>query len=1227
MDHNFLNKLWKKPGSSSQLPSSSSKNDPTFKPSLFTNLSKLSTTSFASPSSFYSGKIQYGGAMSASRINTTASPYVVPKVKKRSVKSSTAHGDDKSTGGPLSSTARKILSTLEKMSTPLRDIKKIPPPNMKLPDIFGRQHRKRPLGASALESASRKKVCPPRAGRTFLTRTVNKAANIPLDNSLATHSLVKNLSENEDKAAATSSKAVHKGIPGVLASFTSSAGMKAPTNFATSSGGGKMKNLRKTQGHYSAANKDEVVEEPDLPDITFNVTSLPAFNFNRPDSTSTPAPPKTSSGKDIVELEYTFAPPAQASPKIRRGNVSNTSLTKLNFSSPLKSVSQKNSSSTGVASKVLPKQSNILSPLVSSNEKSLTLKSGSVMDVLKCDMGDKSTTDNSQNSKKPPISDLFKKPSGKWECEVCMVMNDIDKISCVACESLKPGQKPPVQKSNDEKSKLNDLKSNKDKDSVATKAMSGISSKSSHQFSGNVSSFDNSKQQFLFGAPTTNSFGSPPKGSKTATDKNSPISFAPLQKAQPNSALKLSEKDINPALEKKPVTQLQFGSKSSAPYEDLKSMKKDSTPVLKPLASFGTKKSSNSWTCDVCLVPNDTDRTKCVACESPRPGAANQAVTGNTSSTFKFGNTSSIVYKFGFEAPKEQVKAATACVVTTATTFETSSAQAPVTTSTVTASEFNFVAPTAKSTATNEVVVTEGKLNGISKPQTTGFSAHTFSFGSKTSSEINKKSETVQSLAKPSISFGGTSAPATKVELVGQTASSKATFNFGTPTQTAVKTSEGQQQQQAINLSPQFKEDEKQVAFKPMFSNATSSATVPASNGTVVSTATSQTTTLPLFSGFGQQGDQPSSVSSQNTPPATFKFGSQSATAPVMQVTVSASSKPMFSFGNSSSTMSASSPVSQSTNSMFGSKTASMPSQEQSKEKPNSMPTFTGFGQQTVSQPQATGGAKPTFVGFGQQVHSEQKQGNEVSKPAFGSFGQSAPAFTQAQTKAQFSFGSSSSGTSTSAFGKETPSLPKPEFSFGSSAAPTSQVAFGSNAFGSSSANAASSSQSQAPAFQFGSTEMNQKPQANVGFNSAHINSKPSFSFGSASNDNAKPGLTIPFGSQQSNAGFQFGGAFAEQRPTPSAGFNFGSSDASKSTFSSSSQSSTFQFGASNQVNMLQKPDSTTNAGFQFNPNPPSAFGQSAVPSAGPGGFNIGQSGRAATPNRMVKQAKRRLRK
>ena len=120
------------------------------------------------------------------------------------------------------------------------------------------------------------------------------------------------------------------------------------------------------------------------------------------------------------------------------------------------------------------------------------------------------------------MAKFMTKKSGSWTCEVCMITNDADRMTCIACESPRPGGGG--------------------------------------------------------GAPAT--------------------SFKP------------------------PVTQ----------------------PVAAepdPLMAKFMKKSTDSskWTCEVCMITNDADRTTCIACESPRPGSAPAASTGEAAkpAEFSFG--------------------------------------------------------------------------------------------------------------------------------------------------------------------------------------------------------------------------------------------------------------------------------------------------------------------------------------------------------------------------------------------------------------------------------------------------------------------------------------------------------------------------------------------------------------------------------------------------------------
>lgn len=60
-------------------------------------------------------------------------------------------------------------------------------------------------------------------------------------------------------------------------------------------------------------------------------------------------------------------------------------------------------------------------------------------------------------------------------------------------------------------------------------------------------------------------------------------------------------------------------------------------------AKFTSK--SGKWSCDVCMISNDAAKDKCVACETPKPGAKVDTAGAESKSTFSFGESGG--FKFG----------------------------------------------------------------------------------------------------------------------------------------------------------------------------------------------------------------------------------------------------------------------------------------------------------------------------------------------------------------------------------------------------------------------------------------------------------------------------------------------------------------------------------------------------------------------------------------------------
>jgi len=53
--------------------------------------------------------------------------------------------------------------------------------------------------------------------------------------------------------------------------------------------------------------------------------------------------------------------------------------------------------------------------------------------------------DSSEELKQIPLSELFKKQVGSWDCTICYVNNKKDSIKCISCETPQPGFESQVE--------------------------------------------------------------------------------------------------------------------------------------------------------------------------------------------------------------------------------------------------------------------------------------------------------------------------------------------------------------------------------------------------------------------------------------------------------------------------------------------------------------------------------------------------------------------------------------------------------------------------------------------------------------------------------------------------------------------------------------------------------------------------------------------------------------
>lgn len=49
-----------------------------------------------------------------------------------------------------------------------------------------------------------------------------------------------------------------------------------------------------------------------------------------------------------------------------------------------------------------------------------------------------SSSSGGSNNSTVPLSELFKKPAGSWDCDACLVRNNAGTMKCMACETPRP---------------------------------------------------------------------------------------------------------------------------------------------------------------------------------------------------------------------------------------------------------------------------------------------------------------------------------------------------------------------------------------------------------------------------------------------------------------------------------------------------------------------------------------------------------------------------------------------------------------------------------------------------------------------------------------------------------------------------------------------------------------------------------------------------------------------
>ncbi|OBS66704.1 hypothetical protein A6R68_04749, partial [Neotoma lepida] len=620
-------------------------------------------------------------------------------------------------------------------------------------------------------------------------------------------------------------------------------------------------------------------------------------------------------------------------------------------------------------------------------------------------IGTPSKSDKPASTSGTGFGDKFKPAVGTWDCDTCLVQNKPEAVKCVACETPKPGT--GVKR-------------------VLTLAVASESPVTASSSSCTV---------------TTGTLGFGDKFKRPVGSWECPVCCV-CNKAEDNKCVScMSEKP---------------GSVSASSI----------SPVSVSLSSGGClgldkfKKPEGSWDCEVCLVQNKADSTKCIACESAKPGTKSEFKGFGTSSSSL--NPAPPAFKFGIPSASSGLSQ----TFTSTGNFKFGDqggfklgASSDSGSANSTNTNLKFSKPTGdfkfgvSSDSKPEEIKNDSKNDHFKFGLTSGLSnpgsSAPFQFGVSTLGQQEKKEELPKS-SSAGFSFGaGVSNLPTAVNDTTVTSENKGGFNFGTIDTKSVsvtpftyKTAEAKKDDSSATKGG-FTFGKVESASSPSASMFVLGRTEEKQQEPVTSTSlvfgkkadNEEPKCQPVFS-FGnseQTKDEssskptfsfsvakPSVKESEQLAKATFSFGNQTNTTTDQGV-----AKPVFSFLNSSSS-SSSAPATSSGGGIFGSSTSS------------SNPPVAAFVFGQASNPVSSSA-------FGNSAETSTSQSllfPQDSKPATtSSTGSAAPPFV-------FGPGAPSNSTASSGFnfGATTSSSSGSSFVFGTGhSAPSASPAFGAN--------------------------------------------------------------------------------------------------------------------------------------------------------------------------------------
>lgn len=1221
--------------------SSTSLKKPAFNLSAFGSLSpSLANTSVVKSSQlgdspFYPGKTAYGGAASTRQSKVRATPYQAPLRRQMKAKQGSVQSY-----GVTSSTARRILQSLDKMSSPLADAKRIP------------SAASSPLALTpergfldAAEFHSRKKIDShyPPVQKLMTPKSISVSSNrsLYIKPSLPASQASK-ISRRTEGDRGSRKRGLSEAVQENADQSFSYPKSSTPAANGLSSGGGKMR--RERGAHYTKCTQDgEDMNVPELPNIALPIctSAMPSFSFGTiSKTTSSPStlvskpalnmmPPTSSLNSSPV---FTFSSPIVKSKETEAPPLG--SPIGFTFSIPSVKSADQSIALQKPAMIVSPAKDVVLNSTSGKKDEdqyegpfkpAKTLKEGSVLDILKSPGFASPKTSatssslpvtNSLTLTRPGISTFStggmtfgetSKQDTLWQCESCLVQNKVTENKCKACSAAK------ASTLDNAKQTVTSTCSSTTKTTPATIGTSGFGDKfkpAAGAWDCDTCLVQNKPETTKCVACETPKPGTGVKPALTlpahtkalAAVTSSPSSFHPT-----TNLVGFGDKFKRPPGSWDcTVCLVQNKAEDSKCVSCLSQKPGDPTPVTSsPAISFSAssgapmgfgdkfKKPEGAWDCETCLVQNKPDSTKCAACQSAKPGTKAEVTGFGTSApsstatpSFKFGietseasKTSESISGFKFGDQSGFTFGAT-------TSDSGSSSAATLGFSFPKGGEFSFGISSSNSKTEPKKDSTQGSTgftfglaSGTSNPP-----AAPLQFGTQAPAQQEKKDLKTSST---SFVFGSVSAnPAAQSESTGDLNFKKAEekpeataspFSFGKPSEKINETTAPLGGFTFGKVDPP-KEPVSVSTFVVGRTDDKSDAVGASGPSLMFGTQTEKEQVKPAFSfaKSDQTKDDPARP--------TFSFG---LAKPAETKETEPSAKQSLTFGVSTST-----PDQGAVKPSFG-----FPASTSSSTAVSS--TLAASSSAFGSNSSASNPPAPTFM-FGQASSTSGSSAfgsnNDVKAPQSFMFStqENKPATTSSSTgttaaATPFVFGTAANSNNTST----------PNFSFGavntssSTGTTNSPFMFGS---GSSAAAAPSFGSSKTPAFGQGSAQTNTPPFTPV----FSAGSQPSIAFGSGATNSQPP----VFG-QQASQPPAFGTATTTSNAGPS--FQFGGNN--NFNFSSGTPSGIFTFGSNSAAPPAQPPQPSSTGSFGFNQPAPS--------------FTLGTNGKN-TSNRRIKTAVRR---